>query len=90
MRNVCGLNDDPRSGDTYDDTCANHPNGCHVRLLSPGVEFHETPAYAHPPMPGALEAESFDAQIEQADLVAKSLRISRQQAHDERYKAANL
>lgn len=85
MRTVCGRANDPRGEDIYDDTCARHPAGCHVQVVAPGVEFHETPAYAKKPAPGAVEAESLDAEIELHDTTIAKLRVQRQVVHDEAY-----
>lgn len=42
---TCGLVEDHREDEVYNDTCEAHPNGCHVVIVEPGVELHEKPAY---------------------------------------------
>lgn len=76
---------DPRDNDFYEDWCEEHPLGCHVELIAPGVEYHQRPAYSRPPAPGALEAQEYDQQIIDADTAAMILRINRQLDHDAAY-----
>jgi hypothetical protein len=85
----CNRGKDPESFihlEEYDDTCPDHPYGCHAQLVAPGQEFHPFPAYKRKPNPGALEAEPYDQLIEDANNQAAKLRVERQAIHDAAYK----
>jgi hypothetical protein len=71
--------------DLYEDTCEQHPTGCSVVIVAPGVEFHEKPAYKRAANPGALEAEAFDDEIALAEAHLIDLRTKRKKAHDDAY-----
>jgi hypothetical protein len=79
---VCGRVIDRTADEFYDDTCLQHPTGCHMRMLGVGQEYHDRPAYRYPPLPGQLEAEAFDALIEAQDLASYKLRRERLNAGD--------
>lgn len=79
----CGRLDDRRHEEFYEDTCSDHPNGCHAVALSRDSYRHDTPAYKRPPAPGSLDAESYDALVVNYESQAQAMRVARQKAQDD-------
>jgi hypothetical protein len=85
VREKCARDEPFVDADEYDYTCEEHPSGCYVVFKAPGVEYHERPAFRRPPAPGAVEAESFDAQIEAAHAQVRALLLQREREHNIAY-----